>query len=87
MVCRTTSYTLLGQDALPVSVEVDAGRGLPTLTLVGLPDQAVKEARERVRSAILNSQYHLPTQRVTVNLAPADVKKEGVSFTKLPTRY
>ena len=61
-------------------MEVDGGQGLPGLTIVGLPDQAVKEAKERVRTAIVNSQYHLPSQRVTVNLAPADIKKEGGVF-------
>src|SRR3989338_5452238 len=80
MLARTISYTTLGLDAIPVDVEVDAGRGLPGLTLIGLPDQTVKEARERVRTAILNSQYHLPSQRLTVNLAPADIKKEGGVF-------
>lgn len=59
---------------------MDVARGLPALTIVGLPDQAVKEARERVRTAIVNSQFRLPSQRLTVNLAPADVKKEGGVF-------
>ena len=80
MLARTTSYTTLGLEALPVEVEVDAARGLPGLAIVGLPDQAVKEAKERVRSAILNSQYRLPSKRVIVNLAPADLKKEGGVF-------
>ena len=80
MLARTTSYTTLGLDALPVFVEVDAGRGLPALTIVGLPDQAVKEARERVRAAILNSQYQLPSRRFTIHLGPADLKKEGGMF-------
>ena len=59
---------------------MDAARGLPGVTIVGLPDQTVKEARERVRAAIVNSQFHLPSQRLTVNLAPADLKKEGGIF-------
>jgi len=80
MLVRTTSYTTLGLEALPVEVEVNAGRGLPGFAIVGLPDQAVKEAKERVRTAIVNSQYHLPSQRFTVNLAPADIKKEGGVF-------
>ncbi len=80
MLARTLSYTTIGLEALPVEVEVDAGRGLPALAIVGLPDQAVKEAKERVRSAIVNSQFRLPSQRFTVNLAPADVKKEGGVF-------
>ncbi|MBI2885418.1 MAG: YifB family Mg chelatase-like AAA ATPase [Candidatus Omnitrophica bacterium] len=80
MLSRTWSYTLLGLEALPIAVEVDCSPGLPQLSLVGLPDQAVKEARERVRSALTNSGYALPRQRLTVNLAPADVKKEGGQF-------
>ena len=80
MLARTTSYTTLGLEALPVQVEVDAAQGLPALTIVGLPDQAVKEAKERVRAAILNSQFRLPSQRFVVNLAPADLKKEGGVF-------
>jgi magnesium chelatase family protein len=61
-------------------VEVNGGRGLPGLAIVGLPDQAVKEAKERVRAAILNSQFTLPSCRFVVNLAPADLKKEGGVF-------
>jgi len=80
MLARIISYTTLGLAALPVEVEVDAAPGLPTLTIVGLPDQTVKEARERVHSAIINSQFRLPSQRFIVNLAPADVKKAGGSF-------
>jgi magnesium chelatase family protein len=80
MLARAVSYTTRGLEALPVEVEVDASRGLPGLAIVGLPDQAVKEAKERVRAALLNSQYQLPSQRIIVNLAPADVKKEGGVF-------
>jgi len=80
MLARAISYTLLGLEAVPIEVEVDAARGLPSINIVGLPDQAVKEAKERVRSAIVNSQFRLPSQRFTVNLAPADVKKEGGVF-------
>ncbi|MBI4343434.1 MAG: YifB family Mg chelatase-like AAA ATPase [Candidatus Omnitrophica bacterium] len=80
MLARTLSYTTIGLEALPVEVEVDAGRGLPALAIVGLPDQAVKEAKERVRTALLNSQFELPSVRFTVNLAPADVRKAGGVF-------
>ncbi|MBI4003398.1 MAG: YifB family Mg chelatase-like AAA ATPase [Candidatus Omnitrophica bacterium] len=80
MLARVISYTTLGLDALPVDVEVDASQGLPTFTIVGLPDQAVREARERVRAALLNSQLDLPSRRLIVNLAPADIKKEGGVF-------
>ena len=66
-----------GIDGIPVDVEVDIGSGLPAFTIVGLPDTAVQEARERVRSAIRNAGYEFPLRRITVNLAPADVRKEG----------
>ncbi len=80
MLARAVSYITLGVDALQVDVEVDAAQGLPGLTIVGLPDQAVKEAKERVRSAIVNSQYRLPSLRLTVNLAPVDIRKTGGLF-------
>ena len=80
MLARVNSYTTLGLEALPVAIEVDAARGLPALTMVGLPGPAVKEAKERVRAAIINSQYRLPSRRFIVNLAPADLKKEGGLF-------
>jgi magnesium chelatase family protein len=71
---------LVGIDALPVEVEVDVGAGLPGFQVVGLPDAAVQEARERVRVAISNSGYKFPTKKVIVNLAPASVRKEGPAF-------
>ena len=80
MLARAHAFTLVGLEAVPIEIEVDANAGLPGLTMVGLPDQAVKEARERVRSAILNSQFQLPQRRLTVNLAPADLKKTGGLF-------
>ena len=80
MLARLHSFAVVGLEAIPVEIEVDSGQGLPGLTIVGLPDQAVKEARERVRSAIRNSQFRFPDSRITVNLAPADVKKEGGYF-------
>jgi magnesium chelatase family protein len=67
-------------DAYPVDVEVDVSMGLPRLAVVGLPDQAVKESKERVRAAIKNSGLPFPSRKITVNLAPADVKKEGPVF-------
>ena len=70
----------LSIEAYPLEVEVDLARGLPRFSIVGLPDIAVKEARERVSSAIKNSAFEAPTKKITVNLAPADVKKEGSSF-------
>jgi magnesium chelatase family protein len=71
---------LFGIDALPVEVEVDVGAGLPGFSIVGLPDAAVQEARERVRVAISNSGYKFPTRKVIVNLAPANLRKEGPAF-------
>jgi magnesium chelatase family protein len=71
---------LVGIDALPVEVEVDVGAGLPGFQVVGLPDAAVQEARERVRVAISNSGYKFPSKKVIVNLAPASVRKEGPAF-------
>jgi magnesium chelatase family protein len=71
------SGALQGIDGIPVDVEVDIGSGLPAFNIVGLPDAAVQEARERVRSAIRNAGYEFPLRRITVNLAPADVRKEG----------
>src|SRR3712207_9493299 len=76
-VCRVRSLSLFGIDALPVEVEVDVSAGLPGFSIVGLPDAAVQEARERVRVAISNSGYKFPTKKVIVNLAPAGVGKGG----------
>jgi magnesium chelatase family protein len=77
MLATVGSATLAGLEAVPVSVEVDVGPGLPTFAIVGLPDAAVQEARERVRAAIRNSGYTMPPRRIVVNLAPADRRKEG----------
>ena len=77
MVSRMLSFGLAGIDAFPVTVEIDISNGLPTFEIVGLPDAAVKESKERVRSALKNSNFSFPSRRITVNLAPADVKKVG----------
>jgi magnesium chelatase family protein len=74
------SAALFGIDAYAVQVEVDVTYGLPGFTMVGLPDPSVRESRDRVRSAIRNSGFEFPSHRVTVNLAPADVRKGGSSF-------
>lgn len=74
------SAALMGIDSYPVDVEVDLSNGLPAFDIVGLPDSAVKESRERVRTAIRNSGFSFPVKRITVNLAPADTKKEGAAF-------
>jgi magnesium chelatase family protein len=79
-VCRARSLSLVGIDALPVEVEVDVSAGLPGFSIVGLPDAAVQEARERVRVAISNSGFKFPTKKVIVNLAPANLRKEGAAF-------
>jgi hypothetical protein len=73
-VCTARSLTLLGIDALPVEVEVDVSAGLPGFSIVGLPDAAVQEARERVKVAISNSGFKFPTKKVIVNLAPAHLR-------------
>ncbi len=77
---KIISAALAGLEALPVEVEIDIGAGLPALTVVGLPDKAVEEAKERVRSAVRNSGAIMPNRRITINLAPADIKKEGPSY-------
>jgi magnesium chelatase family protein len=74
------TFEILGVEAHPVSVEVDVGTGLPSFSLVGLPDAAVRESRERVRAALLNSGFTFPQQRITTNLAPADLPKAGPGF-------
>ena len=80
MLARCTTAALQGLEAQPVTVEVDLGPGLPALTLVGLADAAVLEARELVRSALRHSGCRVPQGRVVVNLAPADLRKEGPGF-------
>jgi magnesium chelatase family protein len=80
MLARTVSASLLGVEGLPVRVEVDVAFGLPSMTIVGLAGSAVQEARERVRSALRNSGFELPARRITVNLAPADLPKEGTGY-------
>ncbi|MGQ9838563.1 MAG: YifB family Mg chelatase-like AAA ATPase [Cyanobacteriota bacterium] len=80
MFAQVFSAALLGLKAVRVTVEVDVGGGLPQITLVGLPDAAVSEAKERVRAAIKNSGFALPQRRIIINLAPADLRKEGPSF-------
>lgn len=71
----------LGVVAPQVTVEVHLSAGLPGLTLVGLPETTVREARDRVRSAIINSGYTFPARKITINLAPADLPKEGGGMT------
>lgn len=80
MVSNIKSATVIGLDTYEISVEVDMNLGLPSFMVVGLPDTAVNEARERVRFAIKNSGFTFPTKKIVVNLAPADIKKEGTNY-------
>ena len=80
MISKVESAAFIGIYAYRVTVEVDVSNGLPQLTVVGLPDASIKESRERIRAAIKNSGFSFPPERITVNLAPADIKKEGPSF-------
>ncbi len=80
MLAKTSSFSLSGLEAFCVTIESDITSGLPLMTIVGLPDNALKESRERVRLAIKNSGLTFPNGRLTVNLAPADIKKAGPSF-------
>lgn len=80
MLAKLKSLTLFGLDGAVVDIEVDLHRGLPAFTIVGLADAAVQEAKERVRSAIKNSGFEFPRGKISVNLAPADIKKQGSRF-------
>ncbi len=80
MLAKVISSSLVGIDAICVDVEVDISPGLPQFATVGLPDGAVKESKDRVKSALKNAGYEFPSRRITVNLAPADIRKEGAAF-------
>jgi magnesium chelatase family protein len=80
VLAKVRTFALEGVDGVPVTVEVDVRQGLPAFSVVGLPDRAVRESRERVRAAMANSGVKFPQQRVTVNLAPASLRKTGPSF-------
>ena len=80
MLAVIASQAPLGIDGVPIQVEVDIRRGLPGIDVVGLPDGAVREARDRVRVAIRNSGFRFPSDRILVNLSPAGIKKEGASY-------
>lgn len=77
MLAKVKSFGLTGLIGYEVDVEVDVNAGLPGIEMVGLPDAAIRESRERVRSAIKNSAYKFAPNKITINLAPADIKKEG----------
>src|SRR3712207_5218181 len=80
MLAKIYSAAVYGIDAYEIEIEVNAARGDPKIIIVGLPDTAVKESQDRVTTAISNSGYYWPRGRTTINLAPADIKKEGPSF-------
>ncbi|MFQ5579085.1 MAG: YifB family Mg chelatase-like AAA ATPase [Nitrospiria bacterium] len=80
MLSKVFSAVLHGVEACPIDVEIDLSQGLPFLSIVGLPDLAVKESRDRLRSSIKNTGFHFPVKKITINLAPADLKKEGSAF-------
>jgi len=80
MLARVNSCAVIGLDGVLINVEVDIATGLPSMTIVGLPDTAVQESRERVRAAIKNSGLPFPNARITVNLAPADIRKAGPAY-------
>lgn len=80
MLAKVFSCAVIGLDGVVVEVEVDTGRGLPSFVIVGLPDAAVQESRERVQAAVKNAGFYFPAQRVTVNLAPASIRKEGPAY-------
>jgi magnesium chelatase family protein len=80
MLAKVLSSAVFGIDAYVVEVEVDIAQGLPAFATVGLPEGAVKESKDRVKAAVKNCGYEFPSRRITVNLAPADIKKEGAAF-------
>ena len=80
MVARVQTGSGVGLEGALVEVEVDLAQGLPAVTVVGVPDAAVQEARERVRAAIRHTGWTFPARRITINLAPAEVRKEGAAF-------
>lgn len=80
MLAKVHSVALVGLDAHVIDVEVDIAGGLPQFSVVGLPDATVRESRDRVRSALKNTGFHFPAKKITVNLAPADIKKEGTGL-------
>lgn len=80
MIAKVYSITVNGLESSLIEIEVDINQGLPSFTIVGLPDQGIQESKERLRSAMKSSSFRLPTSRITVNLAPADIKKSGPCF-------
>ena len=83
MIAKVNSIGLRGIEGYVIGVEADISSGLPQWEIVGLPDVAVKESKERIRSAVKNSSFLMPNKRMVINLAPADIKKEG-AYLDLP---
>jgi magnesium chelatase family protein len=80
VVAKIYSACVIGIDAREVTVEMDTAGGLPGINIIGLPDPAIRESRDRIKAAIKNSDFEFPARKITINLAPADIKKEGASF-------
>lgn len=80
MLSKTYSFGISGLDVFVVTIEVDVSNGMPSTTIVGLPDDAIRESKERIRSALKNSGFTFPARRITINLSPADIRKEGPAF-------
>jgi len=80
MLAKTISCSVLGIEGWLIQVEVDVAAGLPMFSTVGLPDSTVRESKDRVKAAIKNCGYPFPAKKITVNLAPADIRKEGAGF-------
>jgi magnesium chelatase family protein len=80
VLANVLSAAIVGVEAHLVDVEVDISAGLPQFSIVGLPDATVRESRDRVRAALKNSGFHFPVKKITVNLAPANIKKEGAGL-------
>ncbi|MDW8426371.1 MAG: YifB family Mg chelatase-like AAA ATPase, partial [Meiothermus sp.] len=80
MLAQVRTYSLFGLEALPITVEVDVSQGMPFYAVVGLPDKAVEESRERVRAALKNAGFPYPQGRIVINLAPAELRKEGTHY-------
>ena len=80
MFASVLSAVIMGMEVYPIQVEADVSSGLPSFTMVGFPSAQVKEAQDRVRTALRNNEISLPPKRITVNFAPADIKKEGAGF-------
>src|SRR3989338_10018156 len=80
MLAKVKTQVVVGLEAYYVDVEVDISNGLPNFSIVGLPDTAIKESKDRVKAALKNCGFNLPSKRITINLAPANLKKEGGGF-------